>query len=197
MKAGKNVKNECYINPGNVSCCSLGGIGYGIYGFAANTGVPQSFVGWLNKKGHPYGRMLSKFASGTREFSCCWQYIGEHDPEEFKALQHEYVRNTYYVPAVENLCQEFNLDIRSRDAKLQELVWAVAVEYGPTAVGDLMREVLRISGLTHLNELNDHDLRRSIEHIFATSDWAEASDTMAAGVTVPWACESRIDLESA
>lgn len=59
---------------------------YGPFSFSA-AGAVGSFIHWLNQKSHPYGRILSKWSPGSREFSAAWLYLGTHDPQGFFELQ--------------------------------------------------------------------------------------------------------------
>jgi hypothetical protein len=65
---------------------NAGNILYGQFSLSAVDGV-RSFVEWLNQQGHAYGRILSKWGPGSREFSAAWMYLGTNDPQGFHELQ--------------------------------------------------------------------------------------------------------------
>lgn len=182
-------KSHVEGNPGNISCSqeNIVGISYGIYQFASSVGVPQSFVGWLNKKGHPYGRMLSKFAAGTREFSCCWKYIGEHDPSEFKHLQDEFVETNYFMPTLEHLEKEFDLDV-TNSRRLKDVVWMMAVEFGPHRTIEIMRNVQtsKLFPPQSVSQVEETELIKCIDDILATDEWLEAKKQLVSGLCSPF-----------
>lgn len=184
-----NNHNHLEANPGNISCSqeNIGGISYGIYQFASSVGVPQSFVGWLNKKGHPYGRMLSRFAAGTREFSCCWQYIGEHDAKEFEHLQDEFVETNYFMPAMEHLKKEFSLDINNY-RRLKEVVWMMAVDFGPHKTVEIMRKVQtsKLFPPRSFSQVEEAELIEYINDVLATDEWLETKKQLASGLCSPF-----------
>ena len=84
--------------PGSITCSSAG-LSYGRYGISTDNYLIHCFITWLKDQNHPFGRMLDQFGPGSREFSCCWQYIAESDPDEFDNLQYTYLQNTNYQPA--------------------------------------------------------------------------------------------------
>ena len=173
--------------PGSISCCQCdcAGVNYGMYQFASRSGAPQSFVGYLNKKGHPYGRMLTKFAAGTREFSCCWQYIGEHDPKEFERLQHEFVNASYFLPVVERLREEFAVDLpNSASEEFKDLIWLLALEFGPAQTIDLFRGVQAAAPLP-LAKLTEEDLVAGINGKLAAQEWVDAKEQILTGIYAP------------
>ena len=76
------------IQPERVSADmgKAGNILYGYFSLSAVDGV-RSFVEWLNQQGHAYGRILSKWGPGSREFSAAWIFLGTNDPQGFHELQ--------------------------------------------------------------------------------------------------------------
>lgn len=173
MRLGVTAKHGLFSDPGAVSCC-VGGVCYGIYQFNAAAGTLRAFVAWLNEREHPYGRMLGKFAPGTREFSCCWQYIGEHDPEEFEKLQHEYVKEACYDPAVAKLRQDLGLNAAARSLELQSVILLAAVRYGPSWIADLFREAAGLAGCSDPGSLRDEELIPLIHTVESTGEWRGA-----------------------
>ena len=81
-----------------------GGVSYGTYQLATNTGSAAAFVEWLEERsdyGKGYGEFLAKDEPGSLEFSSQWTYLADTDPEGFAALQDEYVKPSYYDAACE------------------------------------------------------------------------------------------------
>lgn len=71
---------------------NAGAVVYGPYSFSV-TDCIHSFVEWLNQASHPYGRILSKWSPGSREFSAAWMYLGVNDPQGFLELQEVFHNN--------------------------------------------------------------------------------------------------------
>ena len=92
-----NTGTKNNLSAGAITCSTLG-LSYGRYGFTTDNDILHRFIAWLKDQGHPFGRMLDQFGPGSREFSCCWQYIAENDPDEFDTLQHVYAQNTGWQP---------------------------------------------------------------------------------------------------
>ena len=66
-----------------------GAVLYGAFSFTVSGSI-QPFIHWLNQSNHPYGRILSKWSPGSREFSAAWMYLGNNDPQGFYELQEVY-----------------------------------------------------------------------------------------------------------
>ncbi|KYZ76179.1 hypothetical protein AXX12_06975 [Anaerosporomusa subterranea] len=76
------------LQPGRVIADSgnAGSVLYGPFSFSVSGSI-RPFIDWLNQKSHPYGRILSKWNPGSREFSAAWLYLGANDPQGFLELQ--------------------------------------------------------------------------------------------------------------
>lgn len=85
--------SQITLHPGRVAAdaSKAGNILYGPFSFSAQESI-HAFIGWLNEKAHPYGRILSKWSPGSREFSAAWMYLGANDPQGFLDLQESYQR---------------------------------------------------------------------------------------------------------
>lgn len=90
-----NTHTTASLQPGQVVAdfSNAGAVLYGPFSFSVS-GTLHLFINWLNQKSHPYGRILSKWNPGSREFSAAWLYLGSNDPEGFLELQEVFYIST-------------------------------------------------------------------------------------------------------
>lgn len=171
-------------NPATVSTGAgdLGGISYGCYQLASETGSVDAFLGWgLNQGGFygDYARAL--YNSGdvnSEEFIDQWKELGTIDPDGFKNMQHEYIKYAYYDCAVERLKRHL-FDMDKHSDTLKDVLWSRAVQYGPKYGVDLFIEALQfIPGYTEEWNLSyidhirfDYDLIAGIYRANSTDEW--------------------------
>lgn len=140
-------KYEAAGDPGCVSTGSgdLGGVSYGIYQFAANTGSAQEFAEWAteneNKVYAEYGERLAMYNAGSSEFSHEWQSIGEEDPEGFAELQGQFAKMRFYDPAV-NLLREAGYDPDNKSTAMKSVVFSRCIQYGAGNMVELFEEAV-------------------------------------------------------
>jgi peptidoglycan hydrolase-like protein with peptidoglycan-binding domain len=119
--------------PGTVSTGKgdRGGVSYGSYQLASNTGSVQSFVEDL-KKTHPeYAKEFAGKTPGSKEFTDAWKALAAKDPSGFDKVQHEYIKKTHHDPGVTNIKSKTGLDVNTRSKALQDVAWSVSVQHGP------------------------------------------------------------------
>ena len=162
-----------------------GGTSYGAYQFAANAGVPQDFVKWLAEQGYGLAVVLAEAGeSGTGEFNEAWRQVADNDPEGFLAMQHDYVRQQYYEPAVQ-LLRSLGFDADGRSAAIREVIWSAAVQYGPYWVADLFQE----AGGPALTVMDDATLIQNIYAVRASDEWTDGSPALRPGLRERFAAE--------
>ncbi len=69
-----------------IDSANSGSVLYGPFLFSVS-GALRPFIDWLNANCHPYGRILSLWSPGSREFSAAWMFLGTNDPQGFWSLQ--------------------------------------------------------------------------------------------------------------
>ena len=119
-----------------------GGVSYGTYQLAANTGSVRSFIGWLlerNDFGKDYGNALNAFEPGSSAFSEKWKDLAETDPEGFGNLQDEYVLPSYYEPAIEVL-KERGVSADTLPDALKAVVFSNSIQHGYYNAGELVAD---------------------------------------------------------
>ena len=164
-----------------------GGISYGAYQFASNAGVPADFVAWLIRQGYQHGHTLSRAgAPGSPSFSQTWAYVAENDYDGFLTMQHEYVKQQYYDPAVQYLRQAgFNAEKHS--VAMQDVIWSRAVQYGPGLIVEMFEAAAQALGHPNLSYVDDDvfdgDLIRAIYiDVCMTPEWTNGSLALRQGL---------------
>lgn len=145
----------------------LGGVSYGIYQLASNTGAVEAFREWAcdypDNDLANYGRLLCEFEINSPRFKKLWREIGINDPEGFAKLQDDYAITAYYQPAARALLRE-GYDVESKSEAMQAVLMSRAVQYSAGNMFELYTEavhtmfnVLRkdYSGWPNLSYVND------------------------------------------
>jgi murein DD-endopeptidase MepM/ murein hydrolase activator NlpD len=116
--------------PGVVSSGAgdYGGVSYGSYQMATNTGTVKSFV---TQASFPWRQDFQNLTPGTADFSACWKRIAANQTDAFQKCQHEYIKQTHYDRLVAKVLSEDYVDINTRSSALQNVVWSTAVQHGP------------------------------------------------------------------
>ena len=116
--------------PGTVSrgVGDAGGVSYGSYQLATNRGRPAEF---LAAEGSRWAPQFAGQTPGSADFSATWRRIAQAEPEAFQAAQHRYIERTHYDVTAEGVQRRTGLDIETRSATLQDVVWSTSVQHGP------------------------------------------------------------------
>ena len=130
--------------PGTVSTGDgdSGGVSYGTYQLATNTGSAAAFVEWLQERsdyGKGYGDLLAQAEPGGLEFSRYWTYLADTDPEGFAALQDEFVKPRYYDAACE-VAKQRGVDTDSMPEALKCVLFSNAIQHGAYWAGVLLAD---------------------------------------------------------
>ena len=130
--------------PGTVSTGDgdSGGVSYGTYQLATNTGSAAAFVEWLQGRsdyGKGYGELLAQAEPGGLEFSRYWTYLADTDSEGFAALQDEFVKPRYYDAACE-VAKQRGVDTDSLPEALQCVLFSNAIQHGAYWAGVLLAD---------------------------------------------------------
>ena len=116
--------------PGVVSSGAgdYGGVSYGSYQMATNTGTVKSFV---TQSSFPWRQDFQGLTPGSPPFSACWKRIAANETDAFQKCQHEYIKQTHYDRLVAKILSDDSLDVNTRSNALQNVVWSTAVQHGP------------------------------------------------------------------
>lgn len=151
MKVDKTYLVRKYEAGGDPACVSsgagdLGGVSYGIYQLASNTGAVNAFREWACD--YPdddlanYGRLLCEFEINSEKFKKLWRAIGTNDPEGFAKLQDDYAVSVYYKPAAAALLGEGGYDVETKSDAMQAVLMSRAVQYGAGNMTELYTEAV-------------------------------------------------------
>jgi hypothetical protein len=168
--------------PGTVSSGQgdKGGVSYGSYQMtSAGGGTVKRFV---SQSDFPWRTDFEELTPGTSAFTAKWKAIAAAEAARFKAVQHEYIKRTHYDVLVEAVLDD-GLDIGTRSAALQDVVWSTAVQHGPNAkVIHRALENVRGQGVTPDSPSFDREFIKAI--------YAERGRRNAAGVLVHFSTNS-------
>lgn len=156
MLGDLSAKYESNGDPGAISSGwgDLGGVSYGCYQLASNTGSVQSFLQWLKDIGHTYGQSLGNLVPCTPNFDALWRTIAKVDGENFKQLQHGYIKEKYYDPAVE-LLRRYYFNIENHSEVMQDVIWSRAVQYGAGNIVEMFEDAVHCLGHDNLSYVDD------------------------------------------
>lgn len=115
--------------PGTVSSGKgdKGGVSYGSYQMtSAGGGTVTRFVSQVD---FPWRTDFDGLTAGTAAFTAKWKAIAAAEAERFHAVQHQYIKKTHYDLLVANVLDD-GLDIGTRSAALQDVIWSTAVQHG-------------------------------------------------------------------
>ena len=144
------VLSRKYESNGDPACVSsgagdLGGVSYGLYQFASNTGAVDEFVAWLcdypDSAYANYGNVLAVHNAGGASFDEQWRELGTIDPEGFGKLQDEYVKAMYYDRAAAMLAKKY-YHVEKHSVAMRAVIMSRAIQHGPTGCVELMEYAL-------------------------------------------------------
>lgn len=197
MKLGSlSAKYESNGNPGTVSTGwgDAGGVSYGTYQLASNTGSVRSFINWLRNQGHSCANILGQHQPGSREFSSAWKFCAENYPD-FGDLQHDYIEYAYYQPAVIALRKAY-FNIENHHEVMKDVVWSRAVQYGTGYIVEMFEDACKSLGHPNLSYIDapnfDADMIRAIYiNVCKTPEWTGGSPSLRSGLYARFENECR------
>lgn len=119
-------------DPGTVSTGrgDPGGVSYGMYQFATETGSAQEFVDGLRDTHPEHHAALAGLTPGTPEFGAAWRELAASDPDGFAAAQHDAIERTHYAPQLRATEARLpGLDFEERSPALRDVLWSTAVQH--------------------------------------------------------------------
>jgi hypothetical protein len=124
-----------------------GGTSYGKYQIASGVGTMGRFLDYLDAKAPDISARLSRSGpanTGGRGGSMAgeWKRIAQESPKRFEALQHEFIRDTHYQPALKSITLVSGEDVSKRSQAVREVLWSTAVQHGPSGAADIFSSAL-------------------------------------------------------
>ena len=149
-----------------------GGVSYGSYQMTSKNG--GTVLRFVSQPAFPWRDDFRSLSPGSPEFTAKWKAIATATPEAFHAAQHAYIKATHFDVLAENTLDTDRLDVTTRSAALQDVIWSTAVQHGPnTPVIHRALAALRSQGG------QDVDDRGLIQAIYAERGRRDASGALA------------------
>ncbi len=130
---------------GNKGCLTIstgrgdrGGKSYGRYQLALKTGTLNKFLissGYIDK--------FKGVVLASPRFDLIWKNLCQMDPK-FPVAQHEFIKNTHYVPFVNRLKSKTGFNAPAHSSAFQEACWSASIQYGPRS-GIIINAIKRLS----------------------------------------------------
>ena len=197
MKLGSlSARYESNGDPATVSTGfgDAGGVSYGTYQLASNTGSVKRFIDWASREGHPAAAILSRNQPGTSAFSADWVSCAK-SYDDFGDLQHNYIKYAYYDPAVA-LLRKAHFNIEKHHEVMQDVVWSRAVQYGTGYIVEMFEDACEAMGYPNLSYIDaanfDAGLIRAIYlEVCSTEEWTSGSPSLRKGLYARFANECK------
>jgi len=149
-----------------------GGVSYGSYQMTSKNG--GTVLRFVSQPAFPWRDDFRSLSPGSPEFTAKWKAIATATPEDFHAAQHAYIKATHFDVLAANTLDTDRLDVITRSAALQDVIWSTAVQHGPnTPVIHRALAALRSQGG------QDADDRGLIQAIYAERGRRDASGALA------------------
>lgn len=166
--------------PGTVSTGvgDAGGVSYGSYQMTSKHG--GTVLRFVSQPAFPWRDDFQSLSPGSPEFTAKWKAIATATPEAFHAAQHAYIKATHFDVLAENTLDTDRLDVTTRSAALQDVIWSTAVQHGPNS--PVIRRALAALRSQGVQDVDDRGLIQAI--------YAERGRRDASGVLVYFANNS-------
>lgn len=109
-----------------------GGISYGTYQYATNTGDAAKFVASPEFK--PWAHEFANLKPGTSEFGSKWRSVAERSPAAFLNAQYAFMERSHYLPVVKEVFRKTGFDLDNASNAIRNVTWSVSVQHGGAAV---------------------------------------------------------------
>ncbi len=127
-----------------------GGTSYGLYQISSRAGTMRSFIEFLEDRAPDLARRLaaagpSNTGGRSGAMPAEWRRIAAEDPVRFAQLQHDFITESHYMPAVQGIYDETGVDITKHSRALKEVLWSTAVQHGPRGATRIFSKVINRS----------------------------------------------------
>jgi hypothetical protein len=149
-----------------------GGTSYGTYQIASRTGTMRRFMSYLEEHSPQWASRLKAAGpddTGSRRGAMPmeWKRIAAEDPERFEKLQHDFIEETHYRPALEEVYERTGLDVEKHSKTLQEVLWSTAVQHGPKGAANIFckainRDSYQVGDESGMSSIQGEDLIQSV-----------------------------------
>lgn len=159
--------------PGTVSTGvgDAGGVSYGSYQMTSKNG--GTVLRFVSQPAFPWRDDFRSLSPGSPEFTAKWKAIAAATPEAFHAAQHAYIKATHFDVLAANTLDTDRLDVTTRSAALQDVIWSTAVQHGPNTPA-----IRRALAALRSQGVQDVDDRGLIQAIYAERGRRDASGAL-------------------
>ena len=124
-----------------------GGTSYGLYQISSRAGTMTSFLDYLEDQAPQWAAKLrsagrSNTGSTGGAMPKEWKKIAAEDPERFAKLQHDFIEETHYLPALEEIQRRTGFDVEKQSRALQEVLWSTAVQHGARGAANIFSKAV-------------------------------------------------------
>lgn len=124
-----------------------GGTSYGKFQIASRVGTMGKFLRYLEDKAPDLATRLASSGpanTGGRagKMPEAWKGIAAEDPQRFERLQNDFIRESHFQPAVQQLAENTGVFVETMPAALQEVVFSTAVQHGPSGAFRIISRAL-------------------------------------------------------
>lgn len=102
----------------------------------------RNFLRYLQSASPAAYNQLSGKQVGSSAFNSAWKSLARDG--SFGDLQHDFIQQSYYEPALSSIRSSLGIDLSGRSAAVQDALWSTAVQHG---VGGA-KTVFRNAGVT-------------------------------------------------
>lgn len=125
-------KYESSGNPGTIARNpgDIGGASYGTYQIATNTGTMRNFLNYAASVSPSVYNALKGKTPGSSSFDEAWKKLANSNPSQFEDVQHGFIAQSHYQPAVDMIKKSTGFDATKRSPIIQDVLWSTAVQHG-------------------------------------------------------------------
>ena len=125
----------------------VGGTSYGKYQIASKVGTMDGFLSYLDGRKPEWADRLraagpANTGSKNGGMPDVWKRIAAESPEEFEAIQSDFIKKQNYDPARRMILSKTGLDLDNAPQAVQEVLWSTAVQHGPTGASRIFGKVI-------------------------------------------------------
>lgn len=124
-----------------------GGTSYGMFQISSRQGTLRNFLEFLDKHAPKWSARLRESGpadTGGTDGSMPreWNRIAQEDPVRFEKLQEEFIQESHYNVALNEIQEKTGVDISAQSGVLQQVLWSTAVQHGPHGAANLFSEAI-------------------------------------------------------
>ncbi len=134
--------------PGVIGYDQNGGTSYGTYQISSKAGTMKLFIDYLSQHAPDLAQKLeaagpANTGSRSGKMPEVWKQLTAADPARFEKLQSDFIDQTLYLPAVQQIADRTGLDISKAPRALQEVLWSTAVQHGSKGAADIFTNAIK------------------------------------------------------